>query len=412
MRRVLLLCLILLLGETRAAANELPLFTGGLSGDFRVKALSGAPPIQWHVDAVAESATENRITLSAHARGLKVKARVSLPRDGSPGSWRILEGHLIVSDWWAILINSGLVVQIPKDIQLTGELQFAGAGNMDDAHFTGELSAKLVGGSMSSRAQGWSVQRMDFEAVLNLAEEGPVIESLSLSASQAVVQGFVLENLEVSAVGAKAHQLRINTATVELLGGRVGLRPFAFDLTKPEMLAKAELEGVSLAALSLLMPKALSAAQGRLSGTLEIGWSAALGLQPGTGTLRVTRDSSSTLRLAATPNFLTQHIGKKIEWLPAMFGSLARKLALDNPAYETLRQIEMGEMALAVDSLDVALYPDGRDGQVSARVAVVARPEDGHAVEEVSFEINVTGPLKEVLLLSTDKRMKLGVKSK
>ena len=98
--------------------------------------------------------------------------------------------------------------------------------------------------------------------------------------------------------------------------------------------------------------------------------------------------------------------------MPAFFGPLGRWLAVNHPAYDTLRQIEMGEMALSVESLEVVLYPDGRDGKVSARVAVTARPADRRAVEEVSFELNVTGSLKEVLLLSTDQRVNIGVKSK
>ncbi len=412
MRRVLLLCLILSLGGARAAASELPMLVGGLSGDFRAKALSGAPPIQWRVDAGSESAEENSFTLNAHAPGLDFQLSVVLPRAGSPGSWRILEGHLNTSEWWAILIDSGLMAEMPQDLRLTGELQFAGKGTMINSHALGSVTAKLRGGSISSATQDWSVPRMDLEATLNLEEAGPLIKSFRLTAPRAEVQGFILEDLEVSAVGENVHDLRVETATVSLFGGRVGVRPFAFDLKHPEILATADLEGVLLSELAALIPESLSAAQGRLSGSLEIGWSAEHGLQPGTGSLQIRRDSSTSLRLAATPDFLTQHIPAKIEWIPALFGPVARWLAVNHPAYETLRKIEMGEMALNVDSLEVALYPDGAEGRVSARVAVSARPEKSNSVEEVSFEINVTGPLKEVLLLSTDENVKVGVKSK
>ena len=412
MHRVLWVSLVLLVGGTRTTATEWPLLAGGLSGDFRMKALPGAPPINWRVEAVAESAEENRITLSAQAQGLVMRATVILPRDGSRGTWRILEGHLDISEWGRILKNSGFLSEMPGDLQLKGELQFAGKGTMLDSQFDGEVSAKLVGGSISSVAQEWSVQRLDFTAVLNLAEGASLIESLRLNSPQVEVQGFVLENLEVSAVGENLHHLRVNTSIVALFGGRVGVRPFTFDLLNPEMRVMAELRDVALDQLASLVPKALSAARGRLSGSWEIGWSAALGFQPGTGTLRIARDSSSTLLMAASPNFLTQHVPAKIEWVPAFFGPIGRWLAVNHPAYDTLRQIEMGKMALGVDSMEVSLYPDGRDGKVSARVAVTARPADSRAVEEVSFELNVTGPLKEVLLLGTDKRVKIGVKSK
>lgn len=412
MHRVLWVCLILLWGGTRAWADEWPLLVGGLSGDFKAKAIPGAPPIHWRVDAVAESATDNVITLSAQAPGMEVRARLALPRDGSPGNWQILAGHLNVSDWWAFLKGSGLRPAMPADLQLSGALQFAGKGTIEGTQLNGQVAVKLEGGSMSSASQEWSVPRLDFSADLNLAKDATLIESLSLNAPLIEVQGYVLEHLAVSAVGEKLHDLRVRSVTVELWGGRVSLRPFVFNLMKPEILAIAELQEVALEQLAALVPEALNSAHGRLSGSLEIGWSAALGVQPGTGTLQISRDSSSTLLMAATPNFLTQHVPAKIEWVPAFFGPLGRWLAVNHPAYDTLRQIEMGKMALNVESLEVALYPDGPDGLVSARVAVTASPADHRAVEEVSFEINVTGPLKEVLMLGTDKRVKFGLKAK
>ena len=60
--------------------------------------------------------------------------------------------------------------------------------------------------------------------------------------------------------------------------------------------------------------------------------------------------------------------------MPAIMGSLARWLALNNPAFDTLKRVEMGEMPLTVDKLNLAIYPDGPDGAVSARISVSARP--------------------------------------
>jgi|GEM_PF-2157336 len=79
MRRVPLVDLIILRRGARAAANDWTLLGEGFSGDFKVRELIGAPPIQWRVEAVAESATENRIMLSAYTQGLKVRVRAVWP---------------------------------------------------------------------------------------------------------------------------------------------------------------------------------------------------------------------------------------------------------------------------------------------------------------------------------------------
>jgi|GEM_PF-2458258 len=80
---------------------------------------------------------------------------------------------------------------------------------MEEWHFYGRIMEKLVGGLMSSAAQEWSVQRMEFEVVLNFSEDGLQMESLNLTAPRAEVQGFVLENLEVAAVEQSLHQLHV-----------------------------------------------------------------------------------------------------------------------------------------------------------------------------------------------------------
>lgn len=411
MHRVLLVSLILLCGGARAVATEWPQLSGGLSGDFRMRALSGAPPIQWQLETTDSGQRENRLSFRAHTNGLAMRVVVVLPRDGSVGRWEILDGRLDVSQWWTYLAKSGYLKGMPGDLKLTGEVLLAGQGTLKGAQPEGEITFTLADGSIGSIVRKWSVPHLTMEGRMTLADAEPVIDSLRLTAPRAEVLGFVLERIEASAMGEAPQQLRVLEIKVAVLGGRIEVQPFALDLQQPAIAAIVELQDVALSELAALVPEALSEAQGRLSGALEIGWSASMGVQAGKGSLQLSKDTATTLRLAATPGFLTQHAPKKTQWLPAMMGSLAQWLALDNPAFETLRKIEMGEMGLTVDTLDVALYPDGPDGAVSARVAVSARPSEGSFVEEVSFDVSVTGPLKDVLLLSADERVKIGVKS-
>jgi hypothetical protein len=192
-----------------------------------------------------------------------------------------------------------------------------------------------------------------------------------------------------------------------VFGGRITLSPFTVDPENPEVTTTAELAGLAMAELARLIPAALASAAGRIEGRIAVQWSEAAGFQPKSGKLSIEPDAPATLRLAATPGFLTQHLPERIQLLPAWLRLPANWLAPVNPAYGTLESIEMGRQDLQVEQLRVALYPDGPEGARSAVVEVTARPAAGSAVELVSFTVNVAGSLQQVLQLGLDDRANL-----
>jgi hypothetical protein len=178
----------------------------------------------------------------------------------------------------------------------------------------------------------------------------------------------------------------------------VALAPFTFDPALPAVDTTADLTGLALGELAALAPQALTEAHGRLTGRVAVRWNAQLGAEPGAGALRVAAGTPATVRLAPTPGFLTQRVPARLGLIGGSFGPLSRWLSFANPAYDALRRIELGELPLAVDSLEVKLYPDGPDGAVSARVELSAHPaEAGSSVGRVSFAVNVAGPLSQVI---------------
>jgi hypothetical protein len=245
-----------------------------------------------------------------------------------------------------------------------------------------------------------------------LDAEGPWLQSLELHVGEARAVEVVANQIAISVTGDGQHRLHIRSAQLAMLGGRISLRPFSLDPAKPTMDTTADLDGLDLSALAELVPQALSAATGQVSGRMAVRWSAALGVQPGRGSLTVTPTTPASISLASTPGFLTQHTSERIEWLPAALGKVARWLSVENPAYETLGRIERGEMPLQVEKLRIELYPDGPTGRRSATAEVVARPPAGSVVELVSFTVNVSGPLDEVLRLGTNDKVKFKIGSK
>ena len=113
------------------------------------------------------------------------------------------------------------------------------------------------------------------------------------------------------------------------------------------------------------------------------------------------------MRLTASPGFLTGKMPLRIQFLPPWLGPLARWVAIDNPAYDMLHRIEMGETWLTIERLRVQLYPDGPNGARSAVVDIAARPAGGGVVDRVTFAVNVFGPLSQVVRLGLNQTLKV-----
>jgi len=267
-----------------------------------------------------------------------------------------------------------------------------------------------LAGELSFRSGEWAVDG-PFTLALSSTPE-PLTAVLSLRAAELPLPELDLSDLAVEAqielLRSVAH---VRSVEFAVLGGRVSLRPFDIDWSSASealsLSATAELHGLSLERLAAFVPEAVHEASGRVSGQVHLSWSQEGGLQIGTGTLHIDVDSTAQLRLVAMPGFLTQHTSPRFVWMPASFGRLARWLSLDNPAYDTLAEIEEGTQPLRVETLHVVLYPDGPGGPRSAAVSLVAHPLSGAVVKRLRFDINVAGPLDQVLRLGASDTVRL-----
>jgi len=161
---------------------------------------------------------------------------------------------------------------------------------------------------------------------------------------------------------------------------------------------KVHIDRIGLQDVVALVPASLSDARGRVDGVVRVGWSAAAGFQLGAGTISLRNDEPAMVRLTPASGLLTKRLSERIAFLPAWTGPLARWLAPVNPAYGDLRSIEMGRTDLQVQEMGIELTPQGDAVGRTAQVHVRARPAQvGGSVKEVTFQVNVSGPLAAVL---------------
>lgn len=383
------------------AAAPWPLIRGELSGELMVRGPGDFPPLKWTLSG-QPGPDGNASKLTVSAPGLKMEAIASGPDADGALTWRVTEGELDLAQWERRLARHAGVEGLPSDLTVTGTVTFGGEGTWRDGEWEGRLHASITG-AMGSETQNWNVPGFEGSAELMRRGNDLLVQLLRVRAPEARVLGVELHNLGLEATGDEPHRLQVTAVGVDALGGRVRLRPFTVDPLSPVIATTAEMVEVSLAELAELVPEALKEASGQVSGRMEVTWSASVGPKTGAGSLTVTPGSPANFRLASTPGFLTQHAPERIQLLPDKMGALSRWLSLNNPAFETLRRIEMGEMPLQVEDLSIVLYPDGPDGPRSAAVRVTARPTDGSVVDKVTFAINVSGPLDQVLKLGTSE---------
>jgi len=181
--------------------------------------------------------------------------------------------------------------------------------------------------------------------------------------------------------------------------------PFTFVPGARNIRSVVLLDGLVVRRIADYLPPVLTNATGRVDGRVDIGWSERQGFVINAGSLRMAPGEPASMLLAPSPGFLTRHTTSRVTVLPAWLGPLARALTLENPAYATLRAIEMGELILEVGSLKVDLHPRADQRGRSARVVISARPADANAVESLRFEINVAGPLDEVIALGSEGKL-------
>lgn len=402
----------LVAADAPALPRPLPPVGGDVSGKLTLPKLPGLPSLAWRVQLRPPAITGQNLVFdaSATAPGLALRIELIPPHGPVPGRWRLVEGKIELASWWRLAADhaGARAPALPSDLVLAGALTAEGSGEWRDADFSGSLRLDLTNGSAGSAAGGWNVAGLTFGSAVDLAPTRVEVRTAQLRAATMQAAGITARNLVVAAVGAAGGRLTVQRAELAVFGGRISLTPFTLDPVAPAVNSVLDFSGVSLGDLATLVPQALRQAEGQIAGRLSVNWSWQAGIGPGDGSFAVGTGQPVTVRLASSPGLLTGNSPPRIALLPASMGALSRWFSLENPVHGMLQRIELGQAPLAVENLSLQLYPDGAAGARSVKVEVVARTTGvGDVVEKVTFTVNVSGPLDQVLRLGLDDRAKI-----
>ena len=340
--------------------------------------------------------------------GPDFSVRVALQVDMATGrvKWRVTEGRIDPGAWLTALSPRSELAAL-AGTTVTGFLEITGEGEWLDGKPTGTVLIDWREGTARNDAQGWSLAGVTVQAGGDVAALAAGRVPVKLAVGTISTARFGARNLTAAAVVTEFSGIAVESARVEIAGGEVTAEPFAVAFAEPKLGVTLAMRRVGLQDLIVFVPTTLSDAHGRINGRLHLDWNAADGVQLGLGELALDKTEAATLRMAENAGFLTAKMPVRFVLVPPNWPKFfQRVLSLNNPSYPPLKEIELGKLGLHVETLDVKLHPEGDELGRSASVFIRARPDQvDNLIREVTFQINVSGPLASVLRVGMKQKM-------
>ncbi|MEO7598092.1 MAG: YdbH domain-containing protein [Opitutus sp.] len=399
--------------DVRASEFEFPPISGELSGNLRAMGVPGTPPVAWTLKISPLPGGRRRAVTELTTSGARLKATAEMDLRTGDGTWEITESELDAGTWLAIL--SPQLGTSAANLVAGGNLKLSGSGVVKKGKPSGAAKLVWTDGSVRNTRHNWALNGITLHADLSVDPENlAAMKSRSpweLSVKTITSTRFGARNLEMRAQFNDDRTVSLLSARVELAGGQVTIDPSIVSLFPPILDFTIRVDRVGLQDLVALVPARIADAQGRIDGVVRVGWSNAAGVQIGEGQFDLRNDETALLRLASAPGFLTKQIPERLSLLPKWTGSLGRLIAPKNPLYPDVREIELGHTQLQITSFGLKLMPHLDTHSRSALVSVSARPtQAGGAVKAVHFDLNISGPVSELLHLSTEDRTSFEVR--
>lgn len=379
----------------------LPPLDGSFSGKLSPLGADAGIQLDWTLEASSSQPGERALRFSFVGAGTAVEGRATLTLPEASGSWRLDRADLELGPWWSALGQRRFPAL--KPITASGRIELSGAGTFatePEGIYAGEFRAKLSGAAFKGANNAWSLSGVEANVVL------PNLPDLSTAPRQRIAfSSGAAGELPLGAGFAefellRGQILRVHAFELEALGGTIRCKGFDVDLAKPDVTATVQVEGLELAALRPYIPQAVADAQGRLDGHVALRWSSASGFSLGDGDLSLRKDAPASIRLASSPGFLSSRVPSRLKLLAGVVDE-------PNPAKRALEEIELGQEALVVDSVQAELRPDRAGAGATAVVKIVAHPTDATSVKVVRLNVNVSGPLADVLRFGMSGRTSL-----
>lgn len=271
-----------------------------------------------------------------------------------------------------------------------------GAWEME-GKFNGDASGSLVGSKLAAsgaihlregrlRFDAKDITATGIEADLEFVDfEGMVTKPGAVRIRELQVGDFAVRDLAAELALVDADQIAVASLSLHALGGRVSTEPFNYFVSQREFEATVLADGISVEKIMAMTKDLPAKATGRVDGRFPIRIDDS-GIRLGSGWLRLKPGSEAILQLEAK-------------------GLLTGGVAESNPSYPILQRVESGLLKLKISELRLDIRPPNAPPGRSAQLRIAGSPVDPTVKAPVTLDLNVNGPLEQLLNLGMDSRL-------
>lgn len=372
-------------GTTPAsAALALPAEQVSIDGVLAVQ-VAGQPEQELRVNFAARLGEDRRWTghATAEAPGFRAEVTGGFSVEKRALDFRVTRAELDLRRWEGYVRQ--LVVLPGGRWELAGQLSGTAEGAYADGRLDARGAVKLREGRFVYPAR--NVTADGVEADFEFTDFDRLVSAPGSVRVATLQAGEIRATaLDLGLAFAGPEQIAVSRASLQALGGRFSAEPFNFFPTQDELEAVLLVDGIDMAQVLALVKDAPAKAQGRVDGRLPIRIDAA-GLRLGSGWLELKRGVPAEVQFNAS-------------------GLLTRGVRPSDPRYATLQRVESGLLRLKLTELRLELRPPNAPPGRTATVRLVGEPVDPGVKAPINLDLNINGPLEQLLNLGLDSRVR------
>ena len=245
------------------------------------------------------------------------------------------------------------------------------------------LQQGLLKNSDGSLSAGGIETEFEFTDLLHVQSNPGTLRVHELRAGN-----LVANDLETELAFLDKDHLAVNRATVRIFGGSMAAEPFKLALDQRELEAVVLADGLDVEKILALSKDVPAKGSGRVDGRLPIRIDDH-GLRLGTGWLQLKKGVYAEMQLNAA-------------------GLLTSGMSPNSSGYVVMKRVESGLLRLKLGALRLDVRPaDAQRGQ-SARLHLEGEPVDPSVKAPVILDVNVNGPLEQLLNFGLKQNISLG----
>lgn len=350
---------------------------------------AGEPQQDVRLQFAAKPAGKDRWSgnISATAPGFAAKVDGEFNSGSRAWKFQVSDAQLDLGRWQDFI---GQMVVLPGgNWTLAGQLR----GNATGAYADGKLAlagdVELSEGRFEFPARNVVANgvsaKFRFRDLDKLVSEPGDVRVASFTAGE-----IQTTNLELQLAFETVERIAVTRATLEAFGGRLAAEPFRFFPRQNELEAVLLVDGLVVEQVLALAKDVPANATGRVDGRVPLRIDSA-GIRLGTGWLELRRGVYAEVQFNAD-------------------GLLTRGVAPNSAQYPVLKKIEAGLLRLKLAELRLDIRPPKAPAGRSAIIHLAGSPVDPEVKAPVTLDLNVNGPIEQLLNLGLNSRVSFGGK--